>query len=398
MLHWAAGRGCLDFCTYLVLLNADPGAEDSQDRTSIYCADSAGHRGTAEILAKLQGIEASSELQIDAQAASAASAETRRKTTLETLALVLHSVHQSADQHLASDAAELVAHFAKVAERAEAASRAPAEPQARQETLLEISSLVTDVLRVAGEARRELHFEASSLMDDVLQAARQVLRVAGEARRELRFEASSLKPRSALQEDEGVQLPLDNIDPATDRLLQACAFSGSTPLEFAVACGNLELCKNVAKCARICKLDDDVFNVRHPELMRTPLHVAAGPYCFPEVKTEQRVSICKYLAEARADLRLINAGGNTPLDLAVRCGSRDLIVCVSKLEVRADFAAWKAKNRVYAVPGSKEYTAIVILKTPFAIRREVGVLDRILERASALDMRVKEEMKRLRRK
>merc|ERR1712196_41932 len=54
MLHWAAEKGHGNFCKYLVSLNADPEAMDSQGRTAIDCADNKGHGDIVAILRDLQ--------------------------------------------------------------------------------------------------------------------------------------------------------------------------------------------------------------------------------------------------------------------------------------------------------------------------------------------------------
>merc|ERR1711971_884668 len=43
MLHWAAGKGKADFCSYLIDLEADPHAQDCDGRTPLDCARQAGH-------------------------------------------------------------------------------------------------------------------------------------------------------------------------------------------------------------------------------------------------------------------------------------------------------------------------------------------------------------------
>jgi len=54
MLHWAAEKGHGDLCKYLVSLNADPEAMDSQDRTPIECAENKGRRDIVAILQDLR--------------------------------------------------------------------------------------------------------------------------------------------------------------------------------------------------------------------------------------------------------------------------------------------------------------------------------------------------------
>lgn len=50
MLHWAAGKGNKDLCTYLLQLNADPSVRDSQARTPASFAAAAGHGSIAQLL------------------------------------------------------------------------------------------------------------------------------------------------------------------------------------------------------------------------------------------------------------------------------------------------------------------------------------------------------------
>jgi len=55
MLHWAAGKGNKDLCQYLIKLNGDVNALDSQARTPADCARSAGH---SSLLSLLEGPQA----------------------------------------------------------------------------------------------------------------------------------------------------------------------------------------------------------------------------------------------------------------------------------------------------------------------------------------------------
>lgn len=54
MLHWAAGKGHKDLCSYLIHLNADLTLMDGQARTPYDCAAAAGHSSIAQLLQDAQ--------------------------------------------------------------------------------------------------------------------------------------------------------------------------------------------------------------------------------------------------------------------------------------------------------------------------------------------------------
>ena len=84
-LHWAAARGKIDVCRMLVVvLKADPEAEDDKGRSAIKCAKVKKHHALAKMLHTLEfPIERDAELKKQKEAAKKVVAPTLKKKVEE---------------------------------------------------------------------------------------------------------------------------------------------------------------------------------------------------------------------------------------------------------------------------------------------------------------------------